>query len=135
MKDSIKLSPKHGLNPCIRLCFWCGEPDGISILGKLPDDMEAPRQAVMDYEPCPDCVKKMKKGCTIISVTQDQPADHRPAIQNDPDIYPTGDWAVLSDDGVPKLPFTEETISSIMSMPEKKFFLEEEMFFKIVPRD
>ena len=24
-KDDIKLSPKHGLNPTMPVCFWCGK--------------------------------------------------------------------------------------------------------------
>ena len=43
----MKLSPKHGLNPLIPGCFWCGESKNeIALLGRLPGDAEAPRSAV-----------------------------------------------------------------------------------------
>ena len=31
----IKLSPKHGLNPSMDLCFWCGEPKGVILCGHM----------------------------------------------------------------------------------------------------
>ncbi len=52
MSAGIKVSPKHGVNPTIPICFWCGEEKGeIALLGKLPGDAEAPRNMVLDYEP------------------------------------------------------------------------------------
>lgn len=41
-KDSIKLSPKHGVNPSILHCICCGKDYGIAMLGKLKGDKEAP---------------------------------------------------------------------------------------------
>ena len=44
----IKLSPKHGLNPTIPVCFWCGEErNEVALLGHIGDgrkheDFEAP---------------------------------------------------------------------------------------------
>lgn len=52
----IKLSPKHGLNPTIPVCFWCGEErNEVALLGHIGDgrkheDFEAPRHMVIDYE-------------------------------------------------------------------------------------
>ena len=48
----IKLSPKHGLNPTIPVCFWCGEErNEVALLGRIGDgrkheDFEAPRYMV-----------------------------------------------------------------------------------------
>lgn len=43
MSNSIRLSPKHGLNPSISVCFFCGEDKNEIILpGKLEGDAEAP---------------------------------------------------------------------------------------------
>ena len=34
----IKLSPKHGLNPTIPVCFWCGEErNEVALLGHIGD--------------------------------------------------------------------------------------------------
>lgn len=56
MKDSITLSPKHGLNPSILQCPICHKDMGIALCGKLKDDAEAPKY--MDGGLCEDCRKK-----------------------------------------------------------------------------
>lgn len=105
----IKLSPKYGLNPCIAQCFFCGEEKGISLLGRIykikdngkPDyrtDVEAPKKAVLDYEPCPKCLEKMQKGLTLIEISYTPVKDDVPHIgfdQNETPVYPTGRWLVL----------------------------------------
>lgn len=73
-KKGIKLSPKHGVNPCIPICCWCGEEKNeIALLGKLKDDAGAPRNAVIDYEPCEECQAKFNMGVVFIEVTKNQP--------------------------------------------------------------
>ena len=52
----IRLSDKHGVNPTMGVCMWCGEPTGeIALLGKLKGDVEAPRYSTLSYEPCDKC--------------------------------------------------------------------------------
>ena len=53
-KDSIKLSPNHGLNPTIPVCFWCGkEKNEVALMGKMDkQDSAAPKHLVVDYPPC-----------------------------------------------------------------------------------
>ena len=37
MSDSIKISPKHGVNPTIPRCFFCGkEKNMVALLGRIP---------------------------------------------------------------------------------------------------
>lgn len=69
---SIRLSEKHGVNPSLDLCFLCNEPKGVALLGRLPGDAEAPRQAVFDEEPCDKCLEWMKQGIILISVDESQ---------------------------------------------------------------
>ena len=84
---NIELSEKHGVNPTLVLCFWCGEERGdIACLGKLPGDKEAPRRCVVDYTPCDSCQEKMNRGITI--------------IENDKDNKPTGRWCVVKEEWV-----------------------------------
>lgn len=54
-KNSIKLSPEHGLNPSIMQCPICHKDIGIALLGKLKGDVEAPK--VIENELCDDCKK------------------------------------------------------------------------------
>lgn len=94
----IPLSPKHGLNPTIPICFWCGEEKNeIALMGRIGDarkgeDFEAPMHAVLDYEPCDKCREKMSLGFTMIEAT------HAPnpttKVQMQPGVYPTGRYKV-----------------------------------------
>lgn len=81
----IRVSEKHGVNPTVVLCFWCGQERGdIALLGRLPNDAEAPRRAVIDHEPCDACKERMDKGITIFECEEDG--------------EPTGSWVVVSMD-------------------------------------
>lgn len=66
---SILLSPKHGVNPTITVCFFCGkEKNEILLLGKIKGDAEAPHHAIFNQEPCDECKKLMALGVMLISV-------------------------------------------------------------------
>ncbi len=76
MVKQIELSPRHGLNPVLGVCFFCHEETGeIGILGKMKpretpegrlEDPEAPRHAVLTKEPCSKCAERMKQGVMIV---------------------------------------------------------------------
>ena len=54
MSRSIRISEKHGVNPTIPICFYCGEDKNeVALLGKLHGDKEAPMRMWIngDYEP------------------------------------------------------------------------------------
>lgn len=108
----ILLSPKHGLNPTIPICFWCGEEKNeIALMGRIGDarkgeDFEAPMHAVLDYEPCDKCREKMSLGFAMIEAT------HVPnpttKVQMQPGVYPTGRYAVIKKEAAMRL-FTPQT--------------------------
>lgn len=102
---SIRLSEKHGLNPSMCQCFFCGETKAIALMGRLKDDAEAPRQCVMDYEPCETCQTHMSHGVTLIEVSETQPLDGRPPMiaRGDKKVYPLGSWIVMTPDAVKRL--------------------------------
>lgn len=95
---SIKLSEKHGVNPTMCQCFFCGEVKEIALLGKLKGDVEAPMYAVMDYEPCDKCKEKMNMGVTLIEVSDIQPSDGRPPLKAEGNqlVYPLGNYVVIT---------------------------------------
>lgn len=66
--SSIRLSPKHGLNPSIMQCFYCGADTGVAVPGLLKGDREAPRKAVWDMTPCNECAAAMKIGVIFCEV-------------------------------------------------------------------
>ena len=98
MSKSIKLSPQHGLNPCIPVCFFCGEQKNeIALLGHIGDgrrgeDFEAPRSAILDYVPCEECQKKFAQGVLIIEVMEVPTKLQIPIAEG---AYPTGRYAVV----------------------------------------
>jgi len=66
MSGSIRLHPKHGLNPTMPVCFCCGQDTGeIALLGAAYKG-EAPHRMVMDKAPCKKCQDLMTRGVILI---------------------------------------------------------------------
>ena len=102
MSNSIKLSRKHGLNPTIPICFWCGqEKNEIAILGKVdtPDekDVEAPMYSILDYTPCEKCQTNWDTCVICIAATETPNTENQLGIKvknedgSDRIVYPTGE--------------------------------------------
>ena len=88
----IRISEKYGVNPSVMTCFFCGKADRIALLGHIRgrtggEDLEAPRQAVYDQEPCPECKKLMEQGIIIIGVRDGEADEKNP--------YRTGQFIVV----------------------------------------
>lgn len=59
------MSKKHGVNPSLMLCPYCGKETGIALFGKLKGDKEAPKN-VIGNGLCDDCKKKVEDGLVLI---------------------------------------------------------------------
>ena len=128
MSKGIELSPKHGVNPTIGVCFFCGEDTGeLALLGRIREkddngrskrgsDVEAPRRMVLSYEPCDKCKENFAKGVALIGVTGVQPEDGRPPIQQD--LYPTGSYMVVTKEAANRF-FDEEVNSDRALVPQE----------------
>ena len=131
-KDSIKLSPKYGVNPTIPVCFWCGEDKNeVAMLGHIGDgrkgeDIEAPKRMVLDYGPCDKCNESMNLGITCVEVTDIPPHEGMPEFLDG--HYPTGKWVVIKPEAAKrifdldlekgkKLMVSEEAFSAIFTSP------------------
>lgn len=116
MKEkSIRLSPKHGLNPSITHCECCGREIGIALLGKLKDDVEAPMNIAMGL--CDDCQKVINaKGLMIIEVRDGETG---------PNPYRTGRITGITKDAKERM--FKDITSPICYMEQKMF---EPMFGK-----
>jgi len=89
---NIRLSPKHGLNPSLGMCFYCQEENGeVIVPGQLHGDVEAPRKAVWHRDPCAGCKGLMEKGIILISVKTGESGDNP---------YRTGGWCALKEEAV-----------------------------------
>lgn len=71
MSKGITLSKKHGVNPSMDVCFWCGEPKGLALCGRMKGDAEAPKRMVTSLSPCDKCREKFMLGVHLIEVTDD----------------------------------------------------------------
>lgn len=69
----IRVDPKHGTDPALRCCFWCGEPKDVLLFGKMRSETKkafklrelcprAPHKVIVDHEPCAACVEIMSRG-------------------------------------------------------------------------
>ena len=101
----ITLSPKHGVNPTLIRCFWCGGDMGVALLGKLKGDAEAPRETVLNLEPCDKCKALFAKGVHAIEVSEDGSRFNGNAtfgIKGEDGAlhWPTGRYAVLKAEAV-----------------------------------
>lgn len=74
-KNSIKLSPKHGVNPSVLHCICCGKDYGVAMLGKLKGDKEAPRDIYQGL--CNQCQGVIDQGgCMFIEVADGEHGDN-----------------------------------------------------------
>ena len=97
MGGSIPVSPKHGVNPSLTVCFFCGEATGIALMGRLKGDVEAPQYVLTDYEPCDKCKKMFAQGSLLLEVDTYPHINGQPAIQQQENqkLYPTGRFKVI----------------------------------------
>ena len=107
MKNSIRLSKKHGLNPSLMQCFVCMEDVGVALLGQMKNDAEAPRRICLDHEPCDKCQAHMEQGIVLISVDENQSSD----MQNP---YRTGGWCVVREDFVQRVFSPPELVEQVL---------------------
>ena len=139
MSNSIELSPKHGVNPCIPICCWCGkEKNEVALLGRIREknpmtgktvkgsDVEAPMKCVLDYEPCEECVNKWKDaGAVIVCEVSHTPVQaNMPPIMKDRDgseLYPTMSMVGISEDAAERL-FGKPIEAGRMTMMEDVAF-------------
>lgn len=101
-KGDIKLSPKFGVNPSMAVCFYCGQEKGDIVLpGRIrrkgtQEDVEAPRRAVWDDEPCAGCRAMMKQGIMMCEVDEARTTDI-----NNP--HRTGCMVVITDEAAERI--------------------------------
>ena len=95
MSKGIKISPKHGLNPTIPVCFWCGkQKNEIALMGRMKDDIEAPKNMVLDYVPCEECQSHMAMGVAVLEASDHPNTEGQPPMQKG--VYPTSRFVVVT---------------------------------------
>ena len=135
MSKGIEISPKHGLNPTIPVCFWCGkEKNEIALLGRIREktkrgsDIKAPRRMVIDYEPCDECKDMWESGVAVIEVQETPTTPNQPEIQKG--VYPTGLFVVVTVEGADRV-FPQHAPWS----KGQKVFVDSTVFSHFLPED
>lgn len=121
-KNKIKLSEKHGANPSLDVCFFCGKDKGIILFGHLKGDVQAPKRVVSGYVPCPECMQKMQSGRAVIEVTLTD-LERLPIATKPQKCWPTGRWCVIKREDAKRL-FKDNS--------DKPMLLEEDLFKKLI---
>jgi len=125
---SIRLHPKHGLNPTISRCFWCGaDTNEIVLLGAAYKE-EAPMHMVTSYAPCEECAKKFHLGIALVEVSISPKHENQLPIQKNPHLYPTGRMMVIRHEAVTKI--FNAHVDEILA--KRKAFIEEQGYTKIL---
>lgn len=104
MEKEIKISQKHGLNPSIPVCMFCGQQKNeIVLFGKIGgknEDVEAPKNAIIDYEPCDKCKELIGDNILVVGV-EDRGARNIMPIQGN--LVPTGTWCVMPEESAVRI--------------------------------
>lgn len=101
MKGSIRLHSKHGVNPTIPICFFCGESrNEVALLGAAYKG-EAPMHMVIDYQPCDTCKSKWNSGVVLVEGSTSPKTPGQPAIVEG--FYPTGRWMVVTVEAIGRI--------------------------------
>ncbi|KKL71057.1 hypothetical protein LCGC14_2098680 [marine sediment metagenome] len=138
MSCEIRLSEKHGVNPTLGICFWCGGADGsIALLGRLPGDEEAAHRTFISYDPCDDCKAQFEQGITLVECSEhpNDPDDLQPPIQKDRQatLYPTGRYLVITEEAIERLLPEGPMLDAVLS--KRRGYLEVAAFEMINPTE
>lgn len=127
MSKNIKVSPKHGVNPSIPTCFWCGNPKKeLALMGRMDKkDSKAPKYIVLDYEPCDECKKLFSNGIHVVGCSNEPTAKGQfPMLDSESvKLYPTGAMFVAKEEWVKDFLKANDSEDMIPDVIEKKVLL------------
>ena len=129
MSKGIKISPKHGLNPTIPVCFWCGkQKNEIALMGRMENDIEAPKNMVLDYVPCEECQNHMAMGVAVLEASDCPHTEGQPPMQKG--VYPTSRFVVVTTE------CADRVFNAYAPWSEgKKVFVDSDVFSHFLPDD
>lgn len=138
----IRLSPKHGLNPSVTHCFFCGEAFGVALFGQIKrktdkrsyidgekiidHDAEAPRSCILDLTPCPRCEEVMEKGVFLIGIDPEKSTTDK--IDG---FYRTGRVVALKDEAVERIFADHPRLSEVLK--NRWIFVDDAVLEKLLP--
>ena len=102
--DEGKDQMKELQNTVEPLCFWCGKGKDKNRNGLRKVWFNG------DYEPCESCKAAMDKGVAVVEASETPLVEKQIAYHG---AYPTGNWLVMTDEGIRKLCTEEEADKAI----------------------
>ena len=126
--SGIRVSEKHGVNPSIQKCFWCGGDIGVVLFGKMKGDKEAPREVILDYSLCNECKEKEKTYVHVIEASKIPDYADQPEIAKD--TYPTGRNMWIKDEAVMRLLSDKDLAARIIA--HRAMFCDSETFNALI---
>lgn len=104
---SIPVSPKHGLNPTVPVCLYCGkDKNEIAVCGKVnKQDDEMPMRCVIDALPCDECRKLWQAGVVLIRASKTKKGRMVPVKAPDgtSTLYLDGSTMLVTEEGAQRL--------------------------------
>ncbi len=131
-EPSIRLHPKHGLNPTVPQCFWCGEDKNeVALLGAALNK-QAPMHMVLDYEPCDRCRAQWEQGIVLVECVPADPTRPRPELVKGTGAYPSGRFIVVTEEAWERLELFKPEMKEAVTKA-RKAFVEKAVFEAMLP--
>lgn len=103
-KYAFKVTPR---------CFWCGRDKKETVIVKNLKDGRGNLKSTWingDYEPCDICKIKMDRGVTVVEAGEAPMVEKQIRYHG---FYPTGNWLVMTDNGIRKFCGEEDAEQAI----------------------
>lgn len=113
---SIRVDPKHGVNPSVEQCFYCLGDKGLILWGELTPEQRkalgtadgaAPRTICINKEPCTECEAHMARGIILISAADESMGSQNP--------HRTGSWVVVTEDAIKRMINDKELCDHVLN--------------------
>jgi hypothetical protein len=134
--ESIRLHKEWGLNPTIVTCFWCGkDKNELALLGAAYN-AEAPKNMVVNYDPCDTCKSEWKQGILLLEASTEPLREGQPPLSADKQLYPTGRLMVIRSEAAAGLFDALELPADVVraAMAQGMLFVDPKLFDAIKPR-
>lgn len=121
---AVRISPKHGANPTIPVCLYCGkEKDEIVICGRINrKDDQMPLNSVIDAIPCENCQELWKNGIVLIRACDTKHENMVPVTaQNNQKVWLDGSTILLREEAAQRM-FDTHMVKGDRAYLEDKVF-------------
>lgn len=94
-QESIEISPKYGVNPSVCNCYICNKAIGVTLMGKLKKDIQAPTSITAPDIFCPECQQQLDEGNSFVLEVCEGASEENPQR--------TGRYVCLKNGAIPEI--------------------------------